>query len=127
MLVTGLSTLSCLDPAENDCLNIALRRVLHNHVNMETERNPKLGLYHTLISKTSWVLYSPQYHRKHYKLQDFESFEALFAYSRSQLFEPGTCRLQATVDTNEPPRLADSAENIKIELHLKKLLLAWLF
>ena len=65
----------CAHIAHNSgiCMNIALRRFLHNHGNIETEGSPKPGLCPTLIWMTSRILYSAQYHR-----------------------------LQAPVDTNEP-------------------------
>ena len=54
------------------------------------------------------VLYSAQYHRQHCTLHAFEQFGALYMhnqddkYSSRPGFEPGTPRLQAPVDMNEP-------------------------
>ena len=54
------------------------------------------------------VLYSAQYHRQHCTLQAFEQFGALYMHNHDDKyparpgFEPGTSRLQAPVDTNEP-------------------------
>ena len=61
---------------------------------------------------TSRVVYSAQYHRQHCTLHAFEQFGALFMYNHDDKypsrpgFEPGTPRLQAPVDTNEPSGLA---------------------
>ena len=55
----------------------------------------------------SSVLYSAQYHRQHCTLHSFEQFGALYMHNHDDKyparpgFEPGTCRLQAPVDTNE--------------------------
>ena len=71
-------------------MNIALRRFLHNHGNIATEGSPKPGLCPTLISNS------------------FEQFGALYMHNHDDKyqarpgFEPGTSRLQAPVDTNEP-------------------------
>ena len=59
------------------------------------------------IGKTFRVLYSAQYHKQHCIPHAFEQFGALYAQPRWQIsvpigFEPGTSRLQAPVDTNEP-------------------------
>ena len=88
--------------------NIALRCFLHNHGNIATEGSSKTGLCPTLISMTSRVLYSAQYHRQHCTPHAFEQFVALYMhihddkYPRRPGLEPGTLRLQAPVDTNEP-------------------------
>ena len=61
-----------------------------------------------LFRMTSRVLYSAQYHRQHCTLHAFEQFGALYIHSHDDKypsrpgFQPGTPRLQATVDTNEP-------------------------
>ena len=61
-----------------------------------------------LFRMTSRVLYSAQYHRQHCTLHAFEQFEALYMHNHDDKyparpgFEPGTSRLQAPVDTNEP-------------------------
>ena len=61
-----------------------------------------------LFRMTSMVLYSAQYHRQHCKLHAFEQFGALYMHNHDDKypsrpgFEPGTLRLQAPVDTNEP-------------------------
>ena len=61
-----------------------------------------------LFCMTSRVLYSAQYHRQHCTLQAFEQFGALYMHNHEDKypvqpgFEPGTSRLQAPVDTNEP-------------------------
>ena len=55
-----------------------------------------------LFRMTSRVLYSAQYHRQHSILQAFEQFGALYMHNHDDKY-PGTSRLQAPVDTNEPP------------------------
>ena len=61
-----------------------------------------------LFRMTSRVLYSAQYYRQHFTLHAFEQFGALYMHNQDDKyparpgFEPGTCRLQAPVDTNEP-------------------------
>ena len=61
-----------------------------------------------LLQMTSRVLYSAQYHRQHCTLQAFEQLGELYMhnhddkYPARQGFEPGTSRLQALVDTDEP-------------------------
>ena len=61
-----------------------------------------------LFRMTSRVLYSAQYHRQHCTLQAFEQFGALYMHNHNDKypaqpgFEPGTSRLPAPVDTNEP-------------------------
>ena len=81
---------------------------LHNHGNIATERSPKPGLCPTLISKDFKGFYSAQYHRQHCTLKAFEQFVALYMHSHDDKylarpgFEPGTSRLQAPVDMNEP-------------------------
>ena len=89
-------------------MNIALRRFLHNHGNIETEGRAKPGLYALLLLRmTSRVLYSPQYHRQHCTLQAVEQFGALYMHNHDDKyparpgFEP-ISRLQVPVDTNEP-------------------------
>ena len=62
-----------------------------------------------LFRMTSRILYSAQYHRQYCTLQAFEQFRALYMHNHDDKyparagFEPGTSRLQAPVDTNEPP------------------------
>ena len=79
-------------------MNIALCRFLHNHGNIATEGR---------------VLYSAQYHRQHCTRHAFEQFGALYRHNHDDNlypsqpgFEPGTPKLQAPVDTNEPSRPA---------------------
>ena len=61
-----------------------------------------------LFRMTSRVIYSAQYYRQHCTLYAFEQFEALYMHNHDDKypsrpgFEPGTPRLQAPVDTNEP-------------------------
>ena len=61
-----------------------------------------------LFRMTSRVLYSAQYHRHHCTLQTFGKFGPLYMHNHDDKypfrpgFEPGTPRLQAPVDTNEP-------------------------
>ena len=61
-----------------------------------------------LFRMTSRVLYSAQYHRQHCTLHAFEQYGALYMHNHDDKypsrpgFEPGTPRLQAPVDTNEP-------------------------
>ena len=61
-----------------------------------------------LFQMTSRVLYSAQYYRHHFTLHAFEQFGALYMHNQDDKyparpgFEPGTSRLQAPVDTNEP-------------------------
>ena len=61
-----------------------------------------------LFRMTSRVLYGAQYHRQHCKLHAFEQFGALYMHNHDDKypsrpgFVPGTPRLQAPVDTNEP-------------------------
>ena len=91
-------------------MNIALRRFLHNHGNIATEGSPEPGLCPTLILNDfkGSLFYSAQYHRQHCTLQAFEQFGALHMHNHDNKyparpgFEPGTSRLQAPVDTNEP-------------------------
>ena len=73
-----------------------------------------------LFQMTSRVLYSAQYHRQHCTLQAFEQFGALYMqnhndkYPARQGFEPGTSRLQALVDTDEPSGPARSTTCCKV-------------
>ena len=85
-------------------MNIALRRFLHNHGNIATE-----GSYTLLLFRmTSRVFYSAQHRRQHCTLHAFEQFGALYMHNQDDKypsrpgFEPGTPRLQAPVDTNDP-------------------------
>ena len=85
-------------------LYLAMFIILHNHGNIATEGSLALLLFRM----TSRVLYSPQYHRQHCKLHAFEQFGSLHMHNHDDKypsrsgFEPGTPRLQALVDTNEP-------------------------
>ena len=69
-----------------------------------------------LFRMTSRVLYSAKYHRQHCTLHFFEQFGALYMHNHDDKypsepgFEPGTPRLQAPVDTNEPSGPAASFE-----------------
>ena len=62
---------------------------------------------YTLISNDFKVLYGAQYHRQYCALQAFEQFGALYMHIHDDKYparpwlEPGTSRLQASVDTNE--------------------------
>ena len=68
-----------------------------------------------LFRMTSRVLYSAQYHRQYRTLHAFEQFGALYMHDHDDKypsrpgFEPGTSKLQAPVDTNEPSRPAPSS------------------
>ena len=100
-------------------VKIASRRFLHNHGNTATERNPTLALCPTLISNDFIVvLYSAQYHRQHYVLHAFEQFGAQYMHNHDYKyparpgFEPGTFRLQAPVDTNEPSEPGKVVDNL---------------
>ena len=70
-----------------------------------------------LFWMTSRVLHSAQYHRQHYTLHAFEQFGALHMHSHDDKYssrpgyEPGTPRLQAQVDTNEPSGPATGISN----------------
>ena len=61
-----------------------------------------------LFRMTSRVLYSARYHRQHCTLHAFEQFGALYMHNHDDKyqarpgFKPGTYRLQAPVDMNEP-------------------------
>ena len=61
-----------------------------------------------LFRMTSRVLYSAQYHMQHCTFHAFEQFGALYMHNYDDKyparpgFEPGTSKLQAPVDTNEP-------------------------
>ena len=61
-----------------------------------------------LFRMTSRVVYSAQYNMQHCTLHAFEQFVALYIHNHDDkyparpVFEHGTCRLQAPVDTNEP-------------------------
>ena len=89
-------------------VNIASRCFLHNHGSIATEGSSKPGLCVLLFRMNSRVLYSAQYHRQHFTLHAFEQFGALYMHNHDDKypyrpgFKPGTPRLQAPVDTNEP-------------------------
>ena len=61
-----------------------------------------------LFRMTSRVLYSTHYHRQHCTLRAFEQLGALYMHNHDDKyparpgFEPGSSKLQAPVDTNEP-------------------------
>ena len=61
---------------------------------------------------TSRVLYCAQYHRQHCTLKTFEQSGTLYMHNHDDKyparpgFEPGTSRLQAPVDTDQPSGLA---------------------
>ena len=69
-----------------------------------------------LFLMTSRVLYGTQYHRQHCALHSIEQFGALYMHNNNDKypsrpgFEPGTSRLQAPVDTNEPSVLGMSVQ-----------------
>ena len=75
-----------------------------------------------LFRMTSRILYSAQYHRQHCTLHAFEQFGALYMHNHDDkypsrpVFERGTPRLQAPVDTNEP-----SGRPVFITIYLHKL------
>ena len=103
-------------------MNIALRRFLHNHGNIATEGSSKPGLhvYPTLISND---FKGSLYHRQHCTLQAFEQFGALYMHNHADKYptrlglEPGTSRLQAQVDTNEPSEPASNLLTLKGHRH----------
>ena len=70
-------------------------------------RKPEAGTM-PYFRMTSRVLYSAQYHRQHCTLHACEQFGSLYMHNQDDKypsrpgFEPGTPRLQAPVDTNEP-------------------------
>ena len=78
-------------------------------------RSRDYALLSLLFRMISRVLYRAQYHRQHCTLHAFEQFVALYMhyhhvkYPNRPGFEPGTYRLQATVDTNEPAEPAFKA------------------
>ena len=67
-------------------MNIARCRFLHNHGNIATEGGPKPILCPTLISMTSRVLYSAQYHRQHCTLYAFEQLGALYMHNHNDKY-----------------------------------------
>ena len=83
-------------------MNIALHRFLHNYGKIPTEGSRDYALL--LFRMTSKVLYSAQ----DCMLHAFVQFGALYMHNHDDKypyrpgFEPGTSRLQAQVDTNEP-------------------------
>ena len=86
-------------------MNIAFRTIMA----MSRQKEARSLDYALLLFRmTSRVLYSAQYHRQHCTLHAFEQFGALYMYNHDDKypsrpgFEPGTSRLQAPVDTNEP-------------------------
>ena len=89
-------------------MNIALLRFLHNH-GISRQNEARSRDYALLFFRMSLrVLYIAQYHRQHRTLHAFEQFGALYMHNHDDKypsrpgFEPGTPRLQAPVDTNEP-------------------------
>ena len=88
------------------CMYIVLRQFLHMR-QYRDKRKPEVGsrLCPILFCMTSRFLYSSQYHIQHCKLRAFELFGKLYMHNHGDKypgFEPGTSRLQAPVDTNEP-------------------------
>ena len=81
---------------------------MYNYGNIATEGSPKPGLCPTPISIDFKFLSSSQYHGQHCTLHTFEQFGVLYMQNNDDKylarpgFEPGTSRLQAPVDTNEP-------------------------
>ena len=86
-------------------MNIALRRFLHNHGNIATEESPKPYSYFEWLQGL-FIVHSTI--RQHCTLHAFEQFGTLYMHNHKNKypsrpgFEPGTPRLQAPVDTNEP-------------------------
>ena len=73
-----------------------------------------------IFQMTSRALYSAQYHTQHSTLHAFEQFGALYMHSHDDKyparpgFEPGTPRLQAPVNTNEPSGPATELKTEKV-------------
>ena len=73
-----------------------------------------LGYALLLFRIISGVLYSAHYHRQHCTRYAFEQFGVQYMHNHDDKypvrpgFEPGTSRLQAPVDTNEPSVPASS-------------------
>ena len=91
-------------------VNIALRRILHiKALSRQKEARKSRNYALVLFRMTSRVLYSAQYDTQHCALHEFEQFGALYMHNHDDKYaawqgrEPGTPRLQAPVDTNEPP------------------------
>ena len=88
--------------------NISLHRFLHNEAISRQKEARSQDNALLLFRMTSRVLYSAQYNRQHCTLHAFEQFGALHMHNHDDKyparpgFEPGTSRLQAPVDTNEP-------------------------
>ena len=87
---------------------IALRRFLHIEA-ISREKEARSWDYALLLFRmSSRVLYSVQYHRQHCTLHAFKQFGALYMHNHDAKyparpeFKPGTSRLQAPVDTNQP-------------------------
>ena len=62
---------------ESESVNITLRRFLHNHGNLATEKKLEGEIMPYSFRIISRVLYSAQYHRQHCTRQDFPQFETL--------------------------------------------------
>ena len=89
-------------------MDIALRRCLHTMA-ISRQKEARSRDYVLLLFRiASRALYSAQYHGQHSTLHAFEQFEALYMHNHDDKYpprpglEPGTPRLQAPVDTNEP-------------------------
>ena len=89
---------------------IALRRFLHIEA-ISRQKEAQSRAYALLLFQiTSEVLYCAQYHRQHRTLYALQ-FGSLYMHNQDDKypvrpgFEPGTSRLQAPGDTNEPSGL----------------------
>ena len=114
-------------------MNIVLCRLLHKHGDIATEGSPKPGLCPTL--QGFFIVHSTI--MQHCTLHAFEQFGALYMHNHDDKyptrpeFKPGTPRLQAPVDTNEP--LGPASNQKKIVDHTRpfvettKTILSWLF
>ena len=87
---------------------IASRRFLHIEA-ISPQKEARSRDYALLLFRMpSRVIYSAQYHRQHCTLHTFEQIGSLYMHNHDNKyparpgFEPGTSRLQAPVDTNEP-------------------------
>ena len=91
--------------SESKLLYIAF---LHNHGILRKKEAQNRDYALLLFPMTSRVLYSTQYHRQHCTHHAFVQFGALYMHNHDDKyparpgFKPGTSRLQAPVDTNEP-------------------------
>ena len=88
-----------------------------------------------LLRMTSRIVCSTQYHRQQCTLRAFEQLGALFMHSHDDKyparlgFEPGTSRLQAPVDKNEPvyPVNTKHLYNICTIMDQRRSLLLWAY